>query len=90
MDLLLEGLPKIQIARLCGVSRNTITAWTQHVDVLRSRDRYIFETEDGKAHTRDWIIGNVHRICDKAKVPHVTAHAMRGLLATLTAKRGLA
>jgi integrase len=32
----------------------------------------------------------VHRICDLAEVPRVTAHAMRGLLATLTAERGLA
>lgn len=51
---------------------------------------YIFETEAGGAHWRDWILHNVHRICDLAKVPRVTAHAMRGLLATLTAERGLA
>jgi len=29
-------------------------------------------------------------VCDAAKVPRVTAHAMRGQLATLTAERGLA
>src|SRR5450755_3890649 len=51
---------------------------------------HLFETEEGKAHWRDWIIKNVRRICDLAKVPRVTAHAMRGLLATLTAERGLA
>jgi integrase len=51
---------------------------------------FIFETEAGGAHWRDWILHNVHRICDLAKVPRVTAHAMRGLLATLTAERGLA
>lgn len=68
----------------------------------KTGERYIFEatypaseittrvTMPGKPHWRDWIIGNVHRICDKAKVPRVTAHAMRGLLATLTAERGLA
>ena len=32
----------------------------------------------------------MHRVCDEAKVPRVTAHALRGLLATLTAQRGLA
>jgi integrase len=68
----------------------------------KTPDRYLFEascpssviatrtTEPGKPHWRDWIIGNVHRICDLAKVPRVTAHAMRGLLATITAERGLA
>jgi len=56
----------------------------------KKSDRYIFEAEDGKPHWRDWILHNVHRICDKAEVPRVTAHAMRGLLATLTAERGLA
>jgi integrase len=56
----------------------------------KAPDSYIFETEDGKAHWRDWIIHNVHRICDLAKVPRVTAHAMRGLLATITAERGMA
>ena len=45
VDLLLEGLPKIQIARLCGVSRNTITAWTQHADVLREIQRRLDERE---------------------------------------------
>lgn len=56
----------------------------------KAGESYIFETEDGKAHWRDWIISNVHRICRIAKVPEVTAHAMRGLLATITAERGLA
>jgi integrase len=60
----------------------------------KAPDRYLFEAEylngESKAHWRDWIIGNVHRICDLAGVPKVTAHAMRGLLATLTAERGLA
>ncbi len=51
---------------------------------------YLFRAEDGKPHWRDWIRKNVHRICDAAEVPRVTAHALRGLLATLTAERGLA
>ena len=45
--------------------------------------------ERAKPHLRDWMIDQVHRICDAAGVPRVTAHAMRGLLATLTAERGL-
>lgn len=60
----------------------------------KAPDRYIFEAElrDGVSvpHWRDWILGNVHRVCDKASVPRVTAHALRGLLATITAERGLA
>jgi integrase len=51
---------------------------------------YLFETEAGGPHWRDWIRHNVRRICDLSGVPRVTAHAMRGLLATLTAERGLA
>jgi len=56
----------------------------------KARERYLFEAEDGKPHWRDWILHNVHRLCDLAGVPRVTAHALRGLLATLTAERGLA
>lgn len=56
----------------------------------KARESHLFETEEGKPHWRDWIIGNIRRICDAAEVPRVTAHAMRGLLATLTAERGLA
>lgn len=56
----------------------------------KAAEAHLFETEAGKPHWRDWILGNVHRICDLVKVPRVTAHAMRGLLATLTAERGLA
>jgi integrase len=43
-----------------------------------------------KPHTRDWIIDQVRRICDLAGVPQITAHALRGQLATITATRGLA
>ena len=32
----------------------------------------------------------MHRVCDLSEVPRVTAHAMRGLLATITAERGMA
>jgi integrase len=61
----------------------------------KTPDRYLFECEReqdpiGKPHRRDWIIDQVHRICDLVKVPQVTAHAMRGQLATLTRERGLA
>jgi integrase len=59
------------------------------VDAEPERDRK-HEVGTRKAHLRDWVIDHVHRICDAAKVPPVTAHAMRGLLATLTAERGLA
>lgn len=48
------------------------------------------EARDGRMHWRDWIRKNVRRICRLVKVPEVTAHSLRGLLATLTAQRGLA
>lgn len=56
----------------------------------KDRAQHIFETEGGKAHWRDWIRKNVRRICKLAGVPTVTAHAMRGVLATLTSERGMA
>jgi integrase len=61
----------------------------------KAADRYLFECEReqdpiGKPHVRDWVRDQVHRVCDLAKVPKVTAHAMRGQLATLTKERGLA
>lgn len=62
----------------------------------KGADRHLFECQrpheiaKPKPHGRDWVIDQVHRICDLSKVPRVTAHAMRGLLATLTAERGLA
>ena len=61
----------------------------------KTPDRYLFECDReqdpiGKPHVRDWVLDQVQRVCDLAKVPKVTAHAMRGQLATLTAERGLA
>lgn len=44
----------------------------------------------GVEHDNAWVRKQVVRICKAAKVPEVTAHAMRGLLATLTAERGMA
>jgi integrase len=60
----------------------------------KARDRYVFECEReqdpiGKPHVRDWVIDQVHRICDAAEVPHVTAHALRGMLATIGGERGV-
>jgi integrase len=63
----------------------------------KAPERHLFECErtphelaHPKPHGRDWVIAQVHRVCDLAQVPLVTAHAMRGLLATLTAERGMA
>lgn len=62
----------------------------------KAAERYLFECQRPheraahKPHGRGWVIDQVHRICDLAEVTRVTAHAMRGLLATLTAERGLA
>lgn len=56
----------------------------------KAPDAYVFAREDGGRRCRDWIRNNVQRVCELAGVPLVTAHAMRGLLATITAERGLA
>jgi hypothetical protein len=59
-------------------------------------DRQLFECRRPperaahKPHGRGWVSDQVHRICDPAEVPRVTAHAVRSLLATLTAERALA
>ncbi|MEJ7598465.1 MAG: site-specific integrase [Kofleriaceae bacterium] len=60
------------------------------IAAAREPSAYLFQADEGKPHWRDWIRENVHRVCDAAGVPRVTAHALRGLLATLTAERGLA
>lgn len=61
----------------------------------KTADRFLFECEReqdawGKPHVRDWVLDQVHRICDLAGVPQMTAHGMRGLLATIAGERGLA
>lgn len=56
----------------------------------RTPDRFLFELRPGRHRVNGWVRRQVHRICRAAKVPEVTAHAMRGLLATLTAERGMA
>jgi integrase len=63
----------------------------------KGQDRFLFEASkpsvgspDGQPHWRDWPRHQVHRICDLVKVPRVTAHAMRGVLATVSYERGVA
>lgn len=62
----------------------------------KTPERHLFEAsrkhelELHKPHERGWVKAQIHRICDAAKVPRVTAHAMRGLLATIAADRGVA
>ena len=56
----------------------------------KAPESYLFEAEEGGAHWRDWIRKQVRRICGLAKVPEVTAHAMRGLMATIAGDRGTA
>lgn len=53
----------------------------------RPRDATLFEART-KYHDRDWVRHGVRRICKGAKVPNVSAHAMRGALATIAAERG--
>lgn len=62
----------------------------------KAGDRYLFEAsrqhelELHKPHARNWVKAQIRRICDLAKVPRMTAHAMRSLLATFSAERGTA
>lgn len=58
----------------------------------RGRDAFLFRapgSKDGK-HWRDWPRKNIRRICVLAGVPPVSAHGMRGMLATITVERGTA
>jgi integrase len=56
----------------------------------KAGESYLFETEEGGPHWRDWIRKQVRRVCELAQVPGVTAHAMRGLTATIAGDRGTA
>ena len=40
-------------------------------------------------HHYGWVRKQVHRICDLAELPRVTAHAMRGTLATVGAQQDM-
>jgi integrase len=50
----------------------------------------IFRGRGDQPHTRQWVRDQVHRVCRKAGIPNATAHSMRGLIATLLSKRGIA
>lgn len=56
----------------------------------KAPERFLLEFRTRVPHDNAWVRKQVVRICKDAKVPEVTAHAMRGLLATLTAERGMA
>lgn len=56
----------------------------------RESDRPLFELSRGVPHDSDWVRKQVARVCKAAGVPVVTAYAMRGALATISAERGLA
>jgi integrase len=60
----------------------------------RPTDAYLFAHAKGKRAGkpfRRWYVREaVHAVCDAAEVPRITAHACRGLLATVAAERGMA
>lgn len=57
----------------------------------RKDSAYLFAAKSSTGHhDRNWIRSNVRRICDLAKVTVVTAHAMRGTLATIATSSGAA
>lgn len=60
----------------------------------RPSDAYLFAHKIGKRAGkpfRRWYVREaVHAVCDEAGVPRITAHACRGLLASVSAERGMA
>jgi integrase len=55
----------------------------------RDRSAVLFPGYQSRpVHHRDWVRNGVRSICDAAGVPRVSAHAMRGALATLAEERG--
>lgn len=60
----------------------------------RASDAYLFAHAKGKRAGRPfrrwYVLESVHAMCDAAGVPRITAHACRGLLATVSAERGMA
>jgi integrase len=56
----------------------------------KAPDAFIFATEKGGEHWRDWPTENVRRICKLAKVREVCGHSMRGLHASLAIEAGMA
>ncbi len=60
----------------------------------RAPDEYLFAHTRGKLKGRPfrrwYVLECVHAVCDAAGVPQITAHACRGLLATVAAERGMA
>lgn len=56
----------------------------------RDAEAYLFAHKTGKPYRRWYVLESVHQICDAAGVPRITAHACRGLLATVAAERGMA
>ncbi|HEX4453221.1 MAG TPA: tyrosine-type recombinase/integrase [Kofleriaceae bacterium] len=84
MTIVLEDAGRRRL-RVPAVLRESLAA------CVKDRDgaAYLFPNADGGAHWRDWVRKNVKRICGLAKVPKVTAHAMRGLLATIAYEQGV-
>lgn len=60
----------------------------------RASDAFLFAHAKGKRAERPfrrwYVLESVHALCDAAGVPRITAHACRGLLATVAAERGMA
>ncbi len=56
----------------------------------RKPDAYLFAHKNGKPYRRWYVRESVHKVCEAAGVPPITAHACRGLLATVAAERGMA
>ena len=62
----------------------------------RARDEYLLPADDvvgqdegSQRHWRDWVREAVQRECDALGIPSVTAHSLRGAVATLAASAGV-
>ena len=56
----------------------------------KAPDAYLFGTRPtGQPLLTNWLIRAVHRVCERAGVPKVCAHSLRGLHATLALRQGV-
>ena len=49
---------------------------------------FLFPARSGGPHCYGWVADQVKRICNRAKVDDITAHALRGMLADISIRNG--
>lgn len=65
----------------------------QRLVLARCRDKLpgslLYQAEGGGPHWRDWVRENTKRLCEKAGIPVVCAHSLRGSYATSGVEAGV-